>query len=76
MYYLVWGLFYYFEKISKRRSGAYGLRVSISMSDIRLYIGVREQNGELLKPNYNLHILSVISAAVWAQLELTLTRTY
>lgn len=30
MYYLVWGLFYYFEKISKRCSGAYGLRVSIS----------------------------------------------
>lgn len=42
MYYLVWGLFYYFEKISKRRSGAYGLRVSISMSDIRLYIGFIE----------------------------------
>lgn len=46
MYYLVWGLFYYFEKISKRCSGAYGLRVSISMSDIRLYIGVIESKME------------------------------
>lgn len=42
MYYLVWGLFYYFEKILKCCLGVYGLRVSIFMLDIRLYIGVIE----------------------------------